>query len=198
MLACDRFGTAGRILAYHIAGHHAGLDDWACGLLVRLDDPASRAELNESLATLPPASILDSGAFHPDLRSMRIPGGAAGFALGVRMLFSCLVDADFLDTEAYMDSGKHAQRNAWPELADLLPRFDAYMADLACDAKDTPVNRLRADILAQCRTRAAEPSGVYSLTVTTGGGKTLSSLAFALEHAKVHHKHRPAFEPGTH
>jgi CRISPR-associated endonuclease/helicase Cas3 len=188
LLACDRFGMAGRVLAYLIAGHHAGLDDWHGGLNERLSEAASREELDQAIAENPPASILDPGAFKPDLRA--IPGGSKGFALWVRMLFSCLVDADFLDTEAYMNPDLAATRESWPELPTLLAQFDRHMADMAANAPDTPVNRHRSEILAQCRAKAAETPGLFSLTVPTGGGKTLSSLAFALEHAKRYGKRR--------
>lgn len=188
ILACDRFGEAGRVLAYLIAGHHAGLYDWFGGLDVRLDSPDSRDELNEALAEHPPADILDHGIFSPDLRA--IPGGKEGFALWVRMLFSCLVDADFLDTEAYMNVGKAEQRSNWPDVQTLLEQFDGFMARKAVAADPSPVNQLRADILRQCREKAHEAPGLFSLTVPTGGGKTLSSMAFALEHAKVYHKRR--------
>jgi CRISPR-associated endonuclease/helicase Cas3 len=190
LLACDTFNEAGRVLAYLIAGHHAGLDDWHSGLNERLAELASRAELDQALAEKPPPHILDAGSFKPDLRTMTIPGGVKGFALWVRMLFSCLVDADFLDTEAYMDPDKAAGREGWLEIPELLAQFDLFMNSLAAKADSTPVNRLRADILAQCRAKAAEAPGLFSLTVPTGGGKTLSSLAFALEHAKAHGKRR--------
>lgn len=188
MLACDRFGAAGRVLAYLIAGHHAGLYDWFGGLDARLDSQDSRDELNEALTEQPPAEILEQGAFSPDLRA--IPGGKDGFALWIRMLFSCLVDADFLDTEAYMDADKSARRGDLPDVQKLLEQFDRFMADKITAADRTPVNLLRADILRQCREKAHETPGLFSLTVPTGGGKTLSSLAFALEHAKRHNKCR--------
>lgn len=188
MLACDRFGAAGRVLAYLIAGHHAGLYDWFGSLEARLDSADSRDELNEALAEHPPAAILDHGTFVPDLRA--IPGGKEGFALWVRILFSCLVDADFLDTEAYMDTGKAEQRRNWPDVQTLLEQFDSFMAHKTVAADPTPVNQLRADILRQCRAKAQEAPGLFSLTVPTGGGKTLSSMAFALEHAKLYNKRR--------
>lgn len=188
MLACDRFKEAGRVLAYLIAGHHAGLYDWFGGLDARLDSSDSRNELIQALAEQPPAEILDHGAFSPDLRA--IPGGKDGFALWVRMLFSCLVDADFLDTEAYMDADKSARRGDLPDVQMLLEQFDRFMADKITAADHTPVNLLRADILRQCREKAHEAPGLFSLTVPTGGGKTLSSLAFALEHAKRYNKRR--------
>ena len=188
MLAMDRLGVAGRVLAYLIAGHHAGLADWFGSLDARFTDPASRAELAESLTEHPPADILDTRDFKANLRN--IPGGKDGFALWVRMLFSALVDADFLDTERYMDPEKFASRNTWPALDSLVPSFDAHMAKLAANAAATPVNALRADILRQCRAAAALDPGLFSLTVPTGGGKTLSGMAFALEHARLHGKRR--------
>lgn len=188
ILACDRFKEAGRVLAYLIAGHHAGLYDWFGGLDARLDSQDSRDELNEALAEQPPAEILEEGAFSPDLRA--IPGGKDGFALWIRMLFSCLVDADFLDTEAYMDADKSARRGKLPDAQKLLEQFDCFMADKITAADPTPINLLRSDILWQCREKAHEAPGLFSLTVPTGGGKTLSSLAFALEHAKRHNKYR--------
>lgn len=189
LLACDRFDKAGRVLAYVIAGHHAGLADWFGGLEGRLSAAASRDELNEALATKPPPELLDSDSFKPLLNS--IPGGKNGFSLWVRMLFSALVDADFLDTERYMDSERFEQRNQWPTLAQLAPLFDAHMAKLAASAPATAVNTLRAGILAECQFKGrTQKPGLFSLPVPTGGGKTLSGMAFALEHARAHGKRR--------
>jgi len=108
----------------------------------------------------------------------------------MRMLYSCLVDADFLDTEAFMDERTAKERTPMPSLEDLKPRFDAYMAEKTRLAPPTPVNRIRPDILSACRERARAAPGLFSLTVPTGGGKTLSGMAFALEHAVCHGKTR--------
>jgi CRISPR-associated endonuclease/helicase Cas3 len=186
--AIERFGVAGRAFAYLIAGHHGGLHDWHGGLDGRLgaDNVDSRREYAEARAAAP-AELLAQGCA-PDLR--QVPGGSAGCALWLRMLFSCLVDVDFLDTEAFMNAGKTESRHGFATLAELAARFDAHMEALKVGAGGTAVNALRADVLAQCRARAAEPPGLFSLTVPTGGGKTLSSLAFALEHARIHGKRR--------
>ena len=191
LLAIERFGVAGRVLAYLIASHHAGLYDWNSehdSLEYRLSLPDSRNELAEALAAQPPTAILAASHFTPNLKA--IPGGSAGFALWLRLLFSALVDADFLDTERYMNPERFTERNPWLPLAELAPRFDAYLTQLASHATPLPINKLRADVLAQCRAQAALVPGLFTLTVPTGGGKTLSSMAFALEHAKAYGKRR--------
>lgn len=106
------------------------------------------------------------------------------------MLFSCLVDADFLDTEKFMDEERNGLRAGYPALQELQAAFDLHMADKGAKATDSPVNRIRAQVLFQCREKAVLPSGLFSLTVPTGGGKTLSSMAFALSHAVHHGKSR--------
>lgn len=182
--AVDKLGEgAGRLLAYLIAGHHAGLPDWNgdnASLFQRLSAARVAGWLKESLDQQPPEAILRGQ--RPDSRPK---GDVADLHLWLRMLFSSLVDADFLDTEAYMDPDKADARAAYPSIDNLLARFTTHMEQIAADAMPTAVNRIRADVLNQCIERADEErgNGLYSLTVPTGGGKTLSSLAFALHHA---------------
>lgn len=189
--AVDELGEGpGRLLAYLIAGHHAGLPDWNgdnSSLFQRLDDARQKDFLKEALDQQPPEVILRGRL--PDSRPK---GGSADLHLWLRMLFSSLVDADFLDTENYMDFDKANTRAAFPNLENLLARFTSHMERLAADAVPTAVNRIRSDVLRQCIERAKEErgNGLYSLTVPTGGGKTLSALAFALQHAKKHKKRR--------
>ncbi|MEJ2080554.1 MAG: phosphoenolpyruvate hydrolase family protein, partial [Acidobacteriota bacterium] len=104
----------------------------------------------------------------------------------VRMLFSCLVDADFQDTEAFMNPGNSAARPAWP--GDVLAKMEAALAVYldGLGASGGEVNRSRAEVLEACRRATVRPPGLFTLTVPTGGGKTLSSLAFALGHARRH------------
>ena len=120
-------------------------------------------------------------------------GTELSLSLWVRMLFSCLVDADFLDTEAFFEPDKPEARKGYPKLPELLPVFHQYMeektAKLGEEGK-TAVNRFRGDILSRCRDMASHQPGIFSLTVPTGGGKTLSSLAFALQHAVTYGKDR--------
>lgn len=187
--AMESLGPYGRILAYLIAGHHAGLPDWnsaeegQSSLFIRVEEGKKKGYLQEALACSPPQDILDQ------LRPTGLPPQGS-MALWIRMLFSCLVDADFLDTEAFMDERKSAHRSSYPTLNELLLLFDRHMADKAAKAINSPVNGIRAAVLHQCRERAVLPSGLFSLTVPTGGGKTLSSMAFALNHAVRHGKQR--------
>jgi CRISPR-associated endonuclease/helicase Cas3 len=113
-----------------------------------------------------------------------------GLHLWLRMLFSCLVDADFLDTEAFMDGDKAATRSGYPDLPGLMNDFNQFMANKSASAEATSVNIIRADILRQCYEKAEFAPGLFSLTVPTGGGKTLSGMAFALSHAVKHEKKR--------
>ena len=187
----------GRLLQYVIAGHHAGLDNWeggqGPGLAARLISGDAQRELSEALGRPQADDILYATLSDISLNSVAIcnehqnltPGR---FALWVRMVFSSLVDADFLDTEAYMDGRKAEARQGKKDLQPLRSELSAYLASFG--EPTTAVNHTRADVLAQCRSKAGLAPGVFSLTVPTGGGKTLSSLAFALDHAVNHGKQR--------
>lgn len=107
-----------------------------------------------------------------------------------RMLFSCLVDADRLDTERFMDVKSWRKRGSTATLADLLPRLEAYMQELQSNAADTKVNRIRRQVQEQCCAESSGEKGFYSLTVPTGGGKTFSSLLWAMKHAVSHKMNR--------
>lgn len=179
------------IVAHAIAGHHTGLPD-SLGAAASLEERVGR-----KLATLDPvwrdeiapvADGLTPGFFNTGAREDRLPFQLA--FLG-RMIFSCLVDADFRDTERFYDAaqGRESPRDwlALPSIVEtLIARLDAHMAQLRANAQATDVNALRAEIRAHVRQQAAAARGLFTLTVPTGGGKTLASLAFALDHARRH------------
>lgn len=204
-----RFGAQGtkaaRALAYVIAGHHAGLADWTASLddrLIGSRAPDSEREYEQAYtqcASANPGILPLRDDFELRHALEAIPGARSGnplaCALWIRMLFSALVDADFLDTEAFMDGGKAEARDGFAPLAHYLQRLDAHLEAKAAGVTASgragdPVMRARADVLRQCREKAALPPGVFSLAVPTGGGKTLSSLAFALRHAVAHGQRR--------
>ena len=177
----------GYIIAYLIAGHHAGLPDWSGNrgsLQFRLQEAG--AEYSEAMAAPIPEYVLRAN--QPD-----VPASARStdsISLWMRLLFSCLVDADFLDTESYMAPERVNQRGRLPQLSELHPVFFERMNQLQKAADDTPLNNTRKVIFDACQKNAAETPGIFSLTVPTGGGKTLASLGFALEHARLHDKSR--------
>lgn len=188
LYAADKLDVHGRILAYLITGHHAGLPDWykvdapGQALGERLQD---RGLMADALKAEIPDYILTG-----EVPKQMPVGGSEGFALWVRMLFSTLVDADFLDTESFYDQEKAGHRGEYPSVRELKLLFDSHMNRMMEQSDDTPVNRLRAGILADCRQAGHQQGGIFSLTVPTGGGKTLSSMAFALEHALKYGKSR--------
>lgn len=106
-----------------------------------------------------------------------------------RMLYSCLVDADYLDTEAFMDKGSSILRMNKSTLKDLLPKLEGHLNNLNSNAVKSEVNYIRMQVQQQCKYMAETPVCFYSLTVPTGGGKTLSSLLWAMKHA-IHNEQK--------
>ena len=181
----EKFKTAGRIFSYIIAGHHAGLPDW-------LTDTAGRKSLEHRLQHVELFNNLPVSNIPHHIIEQSFPKQKfitkEGHALWIRMLYSCLIDADFLDTEAFLEPEKAKTRKGYPSLNELLPLFESYMADKQAKVDDTYVNKQRAEILRQCITKSTHKPAIFTLTVPTGGGKTLSSMAFALKHAVRHNK----------
>ena len=192
LLAMREFGKAGFPLAFVIAGHHAGLAD-KVDLEARLE--AKHGFLDKALAMGIPREIL--AAAKPSLPSFLetstgddAQGRARSQEFWVRLLYSALVDADFLDTEKFhniSEGNRRVQnRSIGDQLAQLKDKFDKYMTKKQEESDDTPVNRIRAQVLRACREKAVTPPGVFSLTAPTGAGKTLAAMGFALDHAICH------------
>jgi len=179
----------GRFLAYCIAGHHAGLPDWSsaegAGQSCLQFQETQVKDLNE-IATFITDKLRLSKPKAPPWKFSK----GLDLSLWIRMLYSSLVDADFLDTEVYMDNTRASNRGGYCSIPELLERFNQFIKQLDETSEDTRVNEIRRDVRTKCIQIAKEPQGIFSLSVPTGGGKTLSSLAFGLEHAKKHNLDR--------
>ena len=165
-----------------IAGHHTGLGDYDTS-------ETGRAALKERLKKrIEPFN--DAPAEITEVRVELSPPTITDTALWVRMLFSSLVDADYLDTEAFFDARQSNLRGKYPSVGALTETFDVFMKGFLQNAPDTPLNRIRRSIYERSIEQAKQPPGIYTQYVPTGGGKTLSSMGFALHHAKNHGKRR--------
>lgn len=211
-IAFERWSLPGKLMAFCIAGHHAGLANGdgegenRRTLKQRLAVPFGKGvhdipkldEVWQQEIPLPeklPMPSVQFGVADPKDKYAK-PFGVAFFT---RMLYSCLVDADYLDTEAFYAGveGKAVQRGGHPDLSQLQAQFNRFIADFRQHAAEKPqrteeeqrnaaLNRLRGEILDHAVAQAVQDKGLFTLTVPTGGGKTFTSMAFALEHAKMH------------
>jgi CRISPR-associated endonuclease/helicase Cas3 len=184
-------------LAALIYGHHSGipsLGDLKDKLSGKLQDPDWQAIYRDILQR----AEQDGIPLHPspDCRQEleRLGRDPLRFELFSRILFSALVDADYLDTEAHFDSEKTQHRGDYPTIPELWQRFQRERQDFLnqVDPKtaQSPVNRVRAEVYQACVNAADRDPGVFRLAVPTGGGKTRSGLAFGLRHALVHQMDR--------
>ena len=190
----EKYDPFGYLLAYCIAGHHAGLAD---GLPDDYSQKVTclRGRLRAKLLTELDEIWRDEIQLPatPSVPSMTPQPNTGSFSISVlgRMLFSCLVDADFLDTEKFynMIDGEPPREDKYPSLAELKDEFDRYLSLPQFQGRDG-INKIRHQILTHSRNQARLERGLFSMNVPTGGGKTLSSVAFALDHAVQHNLRR--------
>lgn len=181
---CMEKGGYYSLLAYCIAGHHAGLPDYG------------NTEIPSSLCGRLKKKICDYQAYQYEVKIPKIetdpfvrkPNKNFDFSLSVfmRMIYSCLVDADFLDTEKFMKNGQTG-RNSGQNMEILLEKLENHVQPWLENQDLNSINGRRTEILKACMEAGKEERGLFHLTVPTGGGKTIASLAFALRHAVFHH-----------
>ena len=177
--------------AFCIAGHHAGLSD--------LGSPTDLPGENTFSARMK-KKVPDCSAWQQELEAPKPVQGIEqaisdfqsqgqmdfiGCGLWLRMLYSCLVDGDFLDTEAYMQGGA-VQRGGFASLEQLHERFFSALEEKGFFHPQNALNRKRCEILQRCIQKGKDKEDrIYTLTVPTGGGKTISAFAWALEKART-------------
>lgn len=159
-------------LSHIILGHHGGLRD--------------QDELELKLQETIPLDVSPAEPIKDLKWPTKFQPNSYEFNHWVRMLYSCLVDADYLDTEAFMDKESSNLRQSHETLEELLPKLESYLTNLKVSATHTPLNTIRNKIQERCIETSTSPMGFFSLTVPTGGGKTLSSLIWAMRHAIKH------------
>lgn len=179
-LECAKIGQ--EIVGQCVAGHHGGLSDFG-NMTDFAGDSTFIGRIKKAQQTGIPDYSKWSGPLPVTPPVPRFFCEDFARSLWIRMLYSCLVDADFLDTESFMTNNS-IDRGDNDDIETLWGRLLAYTAKWK-DAT-SELNRIRNGIFADCIRAGDEDRGLFSLTVPTGGGKTVSSLAFALSHAKKH------------
>lgn len=179
-------------LTFCIAGHHGGLPNLGTQIAVAGDGTLNgrlKKKLQDDLDYRSYASEVTMDLKPPEMPARNVfKDQFYSGAFFIRMLFSCLVDADFLDTEAFCATDKAENRGRFADIPELTNLLLQYLAGFKSGG--SPINSKRQQILQECKQQAKSAPGLFSLTVPTGGGKTLSSLAFALLHAKKYGQQR--------
>lgn len=170
--------------AFCIAGHHGGIPNLGgAGDISGKNTLKSRIEKAHKGNIEPYDKWKDEISYPLLIKEPYLAFGKTDTQFFIRMLFSCLVDADFLDTERFMND--KSREHSYDDIEQLITYLEKHI-----ESWGTPrnhLNQVRSLILNSCiESGRKSEMGLFSLTVPTGGGKTISSLAFALEHAKRH------------
>lgn len=184
----DRKGMY-QFLSYCIAGHHAGLPDTGGAsdtgtrgtMMGRMKKKLENYQAYEKEIEIP---LLKNPPFQP----VKDENPGFFFSMLIRMLYSCLVDADYLDTELFMKGMEI--RDSGESIPILYEKLRESISGWLDNHDLETISGRRTEILNHCIKMGEAPKGLFTLTVPTGGGKTISSLAFALRHAKEHHMDR--------
>ncbi|MDD4589430.1 MAG: CRISPR-associated helicase Cas3' [Parabacteroides sp.] len=164
------------LLSYCIIGHHAGLPDYG--------------DFEETMKKAIPSEIkIEFPGVNPIIPA-NFKLGKEDFHHLIRLLYSCLVDADFLDTESFMDENNARLRLKKASLSDLNFKLESFLSNLKRNTQSSEVNNIRNEVKELCIKSAEDSPGFYSLTVPTGGGKTISSIVWAIKHAIKYSKKR--------
>jgi CRISPR-associated endonuclease/helicase Cas3 len=185
-------------IAAIIHGHHAGLPEIQEMMQKRIHDPAWQDSYQVVITNAQQAGIELAPDFDWQALMAKLKLDALGYELFLRLLFSCLVDADYLDTESHFEPKTTQQRSPVVDVSQLWNLLEADQAKLLDKAaatrtmasKASSVNQVRAEVYQACIAAAQLEPGVFRLAVPTGGGKTRSGLAFALKHAVANHLDR--------
>lgn len=177
LLSQKLYGPCSNLMTNQIAGHHAGLYD--------------TDELNNDILTktIPQEINCDVEKTSLNTNILRTYTQPEHLHHLYRMLYSCLVDADFLDTERFMTPESYAMRGNSATMEEMLGLLQTKL-DAFKNAPSTPVNHIRRQVQEECLKASNKPSGFFSLTVPTGGGKTISSVVWAVNHAIKNGKKR--------
>lgn len=169
-----------------LQGHHGGLknrSDLHRWYEQKKDKTQTALSIAQGVIDFKPTEALS----FPDFVKPTAPRSVEFF---LRMLFSALVDADFLDTETHFKPEKNEHRGSDVDIDTLWQRFADDQQTILGISRDTLVNRSRKEIYDACLKAATQPPGLFRLTVPTGGGKTRSGIGFALRHAKEYELQR--------
>ncbi len=189
--------------AMAIQGHHIGLQEASAESLTHVNPKKFLANPNpvRRLSEPDPEKLLErlrsdgislpTQADIPESLYEGLNRFHAASMLDIRMLFSALVDADFIETEAHFNpahDGSRSYRRSGPDLSadTALEILLTYLEKLALTSNSSmEVRQVRQDLLTACFKAASQPTGLFTLTAPTGAGKTLSMLAFAVKHAEL-------------